>query len=651
MMVRNHPWIFAAALALVSAAGCSTRSHQPVAQLPPAPRPTVPEPPSQVPSYRLPAPPDLALIGKPKFDPVQDVIETAEAGFGRGQKAYQTGHLETAKQEFNAALATILQSPISASEDKRLQKEFDSLVDRIHSYEVEALRQGDGFAEPPYQRAPLDDLQALTFPENPKLSEQVREETPKTVSEIPLVINDQVANYLQYFTAGKGRGTLEASLERSGRFRDMIFRIFDEEKVPHELIYLAQVESGFQPRARSEKAAMGLWQFIAGTGQLYGLDRNWWVDERLNPEQATRAAARHLRDLYSQFGDWYLAMAAYDCGPLCVQRAVEKTGYADFWELSRRRVLPQETRNYVPLIIALTIIGKNPEKYGVNELQMEPAWAYDTVSVTSPIDLRLVAEMVDTNVDAIRELNPNLLRMTTPKVPQYDLRIPSSTKDTFLKRVAMIPAEKRVFWRWHAVRYGETLSSIAKQYRISVKAIAEVNNLDSSQQLTEATELVIPVGTNPTAPDGGPLGAPGERYTVASGDTLSIIARRYNVSTAQLINWNNLDSDTIRVGQRLLVAPASDLDTAISAQGASNSISGAHQIASTASPSSVRTSSSSTAKAAAGETGRLVHRVVKGESLSEIASDYDISLDDLLRNNRQLGKVLQVGDAVYIPKK
>jgi membrane-bound lytic murein transglycosylase D len=424
----------------------------------------------------------------------------------------------------------------------------------------------------------------------------------------------------------------------------MIFRIFDEENVPHELIYLAQVESGFQPLARSNKAAMGLWQFIAGTGQLYGLDRNWWVDERLNPEQATRAAARHLRDLFNQFGDWYLAMAAYDCGPVCVQRAVEKTGYADFWELSRRRVLPQETRNYVPLIIALTIIGKNPEKYGIDELPLEPAWTYDTVAVTSPIDLRLVAEMVDTSVDTIRELNPNLLRMTTPKVPEYSLRIPLASKDIFQKRVAMIPAEKRVFWRWHTVRYGETLTSIAKEYKISVKAIAEVNNLDATQPITESAELVIPVGTNQTIADTGSSAAPGERYTVASGDTLSSIARRYNVSSAQLVAWNDIDGDMIRVGQRLLVSPLDDPTSSRTQQQTSINRSAVHQIAST---STVRSSSN---KAAPIETGRLVHRVVKGESLSEIASNYNISVDELVRNNRQLGKVLQVGDAVYIPK-
>jgi membrane-bound lytic murein transglycosylase D len=362
------------------------------------------------------------------------------------------------------------------------------------------------------------------------------------------------------------------------------------------------------------------------------LERNWWVDERMNPEQATRAAARHLRDLYEQFGDWYLAMAAYNCGPMCVQRAVARTGYADFWELSRRRVLPSQTRNYVPLILALTIIGKNPETYGVEDLPVEPAWTYDTVAVDSPIDLRLVAEMTGSSLETIRGLNPNLLRTTTPKVPEYTLRIPLATREIFLKRLELIPPEKRVFWRWHTVRYGENLTAIAKEYKTSVKAIAEVNNLDPSQALYEAAELVIPVGNNTLR---GSTAAPGERHVVERGDTLGAIARRYNVTIEQLVYWNDLDSTTIRIGERLLVAPLEGTD---SVEGAS----AGRQIASAG---SARQNGADFTT----ETGRLIHRVRKGESLSVIASSYKTTVRELQRNNQHLGRVLQVGDPVYIP--
>jgi membrane-bound lytic murein transglycosylase D len=420
----------------------------------------------------------------------------------------------------------------------------------------------------------------------------------------------------------------------------MIFRILKEEQVPQELFYLAQAESGFQPRARSTKSALGLWQFMASRGKEYGLERNWWVDERMNPEEATRAAARHLRDLHDQFGDWYLAMAAYNCGPMCVQRAVTRTGYADFWELARRRVLPAQTRNYVPLIIALTIIGKNPEKYGIEDLPLEPAWTYDTVAVTSPIDLRLVAEMTDTSLETIRGLNPNLLRTTTPKVPQYTLRIPLATRELFLKRLELIPPEKRVFWRWHTVRYGENLTSIAKEYKTTVKAIAEVNNLDPSQPLYEAAELVIPVGNNSLLAS-GPLAAPGERHMVERGDTLGAIARRYNVTIEQLIYWNDLGSTMIRVGERLLVAPLDGPETEIEQAVARQ------QVASSAGARSAN--GQSAAKVFTTDTGSLIHRVRKGESLSVIASAYKTTVLELQRNNQHLGRILQIGDPVYIP--
>jgi membrane-bound lytic murein transglycosylase D len=599
----------------------------------------VPDPPALLPSYRLPSP-DLMLVSQPKYDPVLDVIETAQAAFERGEQEYRTGHLERAKEEFNNAITAILESPVTAGMDRRLQKEFDRLVERVHSYELEAMRLGDGFAEPPYQQATIDQLQSLTFAEDPQLSEQVRQDAAGASSEIPLTTNAQVANYIKYFTTGRGRSTLEATFERSGRYRDMIFRILKEEQVPQELFYLAQAESGFQPRARSTKSALGLWQFMASRGKEYGLERNWWVDERMNPEEATRAAARHLRDLHDQFGDWYLAMAAYNCGPMCVQRAVTRTGYADFWELARRRVLPAQTRNYVPLIIALTIIGKNPEKYGIEDLPLEPAWTYDTVAVTSPIDLRLVAEMTDTSLETIRGLNPNLLRTTTPKVPQYTLRIPLATRELFLKRLELIPPEKRVFWRWHTVRYGENLTSIAKEYKTTVKAIAEVNNLDSSQPLYEAAELVIPVGNNSLLAS-GPLAAPGERHMVERGDTLGAIARRYNVTIEQLVYWNDLDGTMIRVGERLLVAPL-DGPEAESEQTVAR-----QQAASSAGARSANNQPA--AKVFTTETGSLVHRVRKGESLSVIASAYKTTVLELQRNNQHLGRILQIGDPVYIP--
>lgn len=599
-----------------------------------------------MPVSRIPVSPNFAeLPDQPRFDPVLDVIQTAEAAFERGRKSYQAGHLETAKDEFNVAVNTLLLAPITPREDRRLMNTFESLVQRIHEHEMAALRAGDGFAEPGFIPAPIDELQALTFQDDEQAAQIVNGAGREpSRAHLPLMLNSQVAGYINYFTSGRGRATLQNALQRSGRYRDMIFRVLDEEKVPRELIFLAQAESGFQPRALSHKAAMGMWQFIAGTGRLYGLHRTWWEDDRLNPEQATRAAARHLGDLYDSLGDWYLAMAAYNCGEYCVARAVERTGYADFWEISRRNALPRETRNYVPIILAMTIVGSNPEKYGIADIAFEPTWAFDEVTIHEPVDLRLVAEMVGADLSEIRDLNPSLLRNTTPNVPDYRLRLPLSTRDMFLKRVAMIPPEKRVFWRWHSVRHGETLSGIAKQYKASVQAIAQVNGIDPDEPLIEARDLVIPVGNlRPDAAPSAAAAAAGRNgsavHVVRRGQTLSLIARRYGLSTQQLKDLNNMVETTIRVGQKLRVRPGeTEAEPAAEPAG---------ELSVAAAPKATRKLAST--QPAAETTGRLVHRVQKGESLSVIAQSYNTTVAALRRNNRHLKKNLQIGDRVYIP--
>ena len=632
MRMRNYLFL-AVGIAVLMTIGCSSRVKQPLAVVPPPPPAPPPAPPALIHPIAirsLPLPSLLGMTPEPRFDPAEGIVLEAQAAFARGENNYNAGHLEMAKREFNEAISAILRAPSSLREDKRLQKTFDTLVDRIHAYEMEALKQGDGFAESTYQPAPLDELQSLTVSEDLPLSERIREEAAQTVSDIPLVINGQVANLIKYFTAGRGRSSLEVGMRAAGRFRDMILRVLEEEQVPLDLLYLAQAESAFRTRARSRAGALGIWQFMPSRGKEYGLDRNWWADERMNPEKATRAAARHLKDLYGMFGDWYLAMAAYNCGPLCVQRAVERTGYADFWELSTRRALPSETRNYIPIVLALTFIGKNAQRYGLDQMAPEDPWVYDTVAVSHPVDLRLAAEIVGTSVETIRELNPSLMRMTTPNVPEYALRIPQATREVFQRRIAMIPPEKWVWWRWHAVHYGETLSGIARKYQTSIKAIAEVNNLDPEASLQEAAELVIPV----VRPGASEVVAGGEeiRYRVRANDTLSAIARRYRVTVDQIIAWNKLNGTLIQQGATLVIFGAED------------------------SPNSeARRAVASTARAGADTPAPAtriadqVHRVRRGETLWHIATNYNVPLNTLQRSNSHLGRTLRVGDRVVIP--
>ena len=301
-----------------------------------------------------------------------------------------------------------------------------------------ALKEGDGFTEQRSEPAPIDEANEVTFPVDPAVRAKAEAELRQTHSDLPLVMNDQVASFVNYFSTGKGRGAMEHGLVRAGLYRDMISRVLREEGVPQDLIYLAQAESGFHPLALSRAGARGMWQFMAGRASGYGLQRNWWVDERQDPEKATRAAARHLKDLYNQFGDWYLAMAAYNSGPGTVQRAVERTGYADFWELYRRNVLPAETRNYVPIILAVTIVAKNPAQYGFDQPPETPP-AAEVVKVNYAVDLRLVAECIDVSAATLQDLNPSLLRMTTPKDAEFDLRLPAGSGERFRAAIAAIP--------------------------------------------------------------------------------------------------------------------------------------------------------------------------------------------------------------------
>src|SRR5215469_8464088 len=380
------------------------------------------------PADSQPIAPPVATPANPS-DPVDALIARAEKMYTAGQADYRAGHLDAARQNFDQAFNTLLSSDVEVRNNPRLEKEFDKIVDGIRDLEMVALREGDGFTEQKPEAAPIDEANDITFPVDPKLRAQAEADIKTTKSDLPLMLTDQVAMYINYFSSPKGRPTLEHGLARAGRYRDMISETLKQQNIPQDLIYLAMAESGFQPLAVSRAGARGMWQFMAGRGSEYGLDRNWWVDERQDPMQSTKAAARHLKDLYQEFGDWYLAMAAYNTGPVRVQRALEKTGADNFWSLAEKRALPKETINYVPNIVAVTIMAKNPWQYGLQNVVPDKPVPADQVTINYPVDLRLVAECLDTTVDSLQTLNPSLLRMTTPKDQTFTLNLPSGTKD------------------------------------------------------------------------------------------------------------------------------------------------------------------------------------------------------------------------------
>ena len=452
-------------------------------------------------SYYAPEPPALdapvEMTDSPRFiSPLPPVsigsradvlIREADWHFQAGRAHYQVGDARAARREFDRAIDVLLSAPEDAVLRVSIDKKLEDLVDAIHRLDLAGLGAGDVAELPGFEKPPLEDVEPLTFPVDPALKDKVAEELRATASQLPLQITDPVLSYVNFFSTGRGRRILTYGLQRSGRYKALIRRVLDEEGVPQELIYLAQAESGFQPRAVSRKKATGMWQFMQARGREYGLQQSAYFDDRLDPEKATRAAARHLRDLYRHFGDWYLAMAAYDCGPGNVDRAVERTGYADFWELRSRNVLPKETANYVPAILAMTIVVKNAKEYGLEEIDGDPPLEYETVEVTAPTQLQLAADLAECPMSQLHDLNPALLKNVAPAGTH--LRVPKGTGATLAAVLETVPADKRMVWRVHRVAGGENLGVIAQRYRVSQNAIVAANRAGTSA--LEAGDLLI----------------------------------------------------------------------------------------------------------------------------------------------------------------
>ncbi len=583
----------------------------------------------------------MTLLGPPPISGMDLVLSYAEWYFEAGQQDIRAGHLAKARQEFDLSVDTMIGSGIDVASDPRLAGEFHRIVETISSEEFAAFREGDGFSEQKAEAAPIDEIPEIGEPApgslDPKLAAGATREIALVQHDLPLTVNEYVLTYLNFFQTPRGRAIVESGLRRAGRYRPMIERVLDEEGLPRDLIYLAQAESAFKPTATSRARCVGIWQFAAWRGHEYGLERNWWIDERQDPEKATRAAAHHLHDLYDQFGDWYLAMAAYDTGPGNVQKAIERTGYADFWELYKRNVLLKETRNYVPIILALTLIAKDPQRYGIH-VTPDPYEESDSVKPGGPIDLRLVAETIDVDVETLRALNPELLRTVTPNDPNFELRLPAGTADRFLSEIAEIPQEKWVTWRRHRVEEGETLTQIARTYHLTPSAIADANGLDVHARLDAGQKLLIPA-TAPSEPALGKL----TYYRVRKGDTVESVAEDYSVTPSDVVKWNHLTSQKLVRGTRLRVYPGG-----LGAQ----------------SPAASRTTQPAPAPRALAKTGAaqppgpqsggpasaaVTHKVEPGETLWSIAQAYHTTAEKLRVTNRFLfTRPLQVGDLLTI---
>lgn len=623
-----------------------------------------------------------ALVEKPKTrarditeeeasNPAYELLQAAEEAYARGVVHNMKRDWAKAAEDFDEALRIIAQ--IDIAEEVDLSTRTDLLLREIaydYRFALAHSESLDVTAAPIVLSVALED-RALSEDTRRRLSE-LAGELPRALSgefDFPVVWNDRVKEKIIYLQTDL-REPFTLWLERSGRYLPMIHEIFASRGLPLDLAYLPLVESGFAPRAYSWAHAMGLWQFIKSTGQIFDLQVDWWLDERRDPEKATIAAADYFESLYRKFGDWELCLAAYNCGDGRVARSLESQGVDSYWDLD----LPTETENYVPLFMAALIIAKNPDIYGF-DVELETPYEYEIIHVDEPTNLDLIAQCTDTTLDFIQELNPEIIRYCTPPdITNYPVRVPAKTADGFFDRYAQIPEEEKTVWARHKVKKGETLSEIAYHYGTHVSLLVETNSLSSAHRLSIGQELVIPVspqaakqlaskGKAPTpaskTPSGGtisryykvrkddtlseiaakndvsledlllannlgqgsiikpgmrlriPVGERKTTYTVKSGDTPSTIAARFGIRTSDLLDWNELDeTTTIYPGQKLVLL------TGVSQRE---------------------------------PMGKIVHTVQQGESLWSIARRYDVHVSDLVTwNGISSDATLRIGQKIQV---
>jgi membrane-bound lytic murein transglycosylase D len=639
MKSGTHIWVVLAAGACLLA-GCNDTASRPAQVRAPAPTPT----PVATPSYAtepLPVPLRAAAATDKNFQkrPAIDILVAGvQAVYDAGQAQLQAGHRDKAQEKFDLAADMILKSGFPADYTPELSKLSDEIGEASQPSDLTATNTAgsdedtdEEESETPAEPAPIDEIADLTLPAgDPRLALKAEKELISVRHDLPLTVNDSVLQYLSFFTTTHGRMIVEHGLEREGRYDTMIRRVLKEEGVPQDLIYLAQAESAFQPQAVSRAGARGIWQFMPYRGEEYDLERTYWVDDRSDPEKATRAAARHMRDLYAMFGDWYLGMAAYNSGPLNVQRAIERTGYADFWELQKRHALPKQTQNYVPIILALAFVAKDPSRYGV-QVSPEKAPQTEAVTLDHSISLQLVADASGADVDALRLLNPSLLRSVTPSNPGFQLALPLGTAKNFEENVQQVPADKWASWRLHPAIDGETLSDVAHRYRVTVAALESANHLEPHASVPAGFLLNVPTP---------PAVARLVHYRVQRGDTLAGIAERFDVTVDDLKRWNHISGPRAPRGARLRIYAGNQSAgvPATKSKSVQNESSGFQNV--------------STGKSNKPENPSTVeHRVKPGETLYSIARAYQTSVSALRQANPFLaGRPLQAGDVLTIQR-
>lgn len=527
---------------------------------------------------------DIPTAVQQSDERVSNVITTAEDHFRKGKLNLEDNKRDQARDEFDKAVDAILESGLDVRASQRLQAFYLELVERIYREEVpsgrtpiqtnvsELVAQNTssgtaaqqkselpqiGFREQKFEPSPLDELSKLVLtPEEQNVSDAdvLALEQAKQNVNFAFTINPLIQQYINYYQ-GRGRSTMESGLRRSGRYMKLARQIFKEEGVPVDITWLGQVESAWREKAMSWASASGLWQFVPSTGRQFGLRQTAWIDERNSFEQATRASAKYLKSLSARYnGNWELAMAAYNTGAGNIDRGISRAGTANFWAIYP--YIAQETRNYVPNILATILIAKNPEKYGFKGIRPEPPIGYDIVQVSNATSLQLVAEATDTSVDYIRSINPELKRDVTPRGEAYNVRVPGGKGKQFFAILKRIPAERRDSARVISVVPGEDLQNVANRTGVSLPQLQAMN---SGVDLKTTTKVVVPNSgirltswrrSKPGTTESANAGL--TKIRARKGDTISRIAAARNLDANEVARLNGVTPEVeLRAGQEV----------------------------------------------------------------------------------------------------